>query len=99
MVMSGGSYEYLCYKEIEELRYNEDLIQRIINDLESLGYANDVAKDTKEFFATLKNNFDKLDMIKEKLSPIWKALEWWKSCDTNEDSFKRALEKYRNDKR
>lgn len=93
--MSGGSYDYICHKDIDELINMESTIQDMADDLASLGYASDAAKETQSFLLSLRQCVNRLETMKDRLRPIWKAMEWWQSGDTGEDAFKKSLEKYR----
>ena len=95
--MSGGSYEYLCFKDSGELLSggNDKMLQSMADRLSGLGYANDAAKETQELLQIIKQSRDRLDTIRERLSPLWRAIEWWDSCDSGEDDFKKVLNSYR----
>ena len=93
--MSGGSFDYLYCKDISELMNDMHMLQAMADDLASLGYALDAAKETELFLLTLRQSTNRLEAMKERLEPVWKALEWWRSSDTNENDFKEALENYR----
>lgn len=93
--MSGGSYSYLYSKDIDELIHIQDEIQTMADDLSRLGYASDAALDTLAFLNFLRYDLARLAVMKERLSVVWKAMEWWQSCDTDEADFKQALNLYR----
>jgi len=42
------------------------------------------------------NMFDaELDELIKDLVPVLKAVEWWQSCDTGEDSYRKAVRKFK----
>ncbi len=95
--MSGGSFEYLCYKNFSEIVERTDLLQEMADELAKLGYANDAAKETQRLLNDIRKMENRIDVHLESLKEVWKAMEWWKSCDWGEDSLKEALMAYRGD--
>ena len=93
--MSGGSYEYLCFKEPSDLFHVEETIQRMADDLARLGYADDAAKETMSLLLEIRVSRIRLQSHLDRIKDVWQAVEWWRSCDSSEDSVKEALKKYR----
>lgn len=98
--MSGGSYNYLCYAKDEDIfTYScQHSLKKIYNDFAKLGYADDIAKETFELLSEIKASQNRISTIKERLDPVFKAMEWWKSSDWNEETFKNVLKEYRKNK-
>ena len=94
--MSGGSWNYLYNKDIDDLIRNTDLLQNMANRLAGLGYATDCAKETQELLLIIRQFMNHAEAIKDRLATIWKSIEWWDSCDSGEDEFIEELRKYRN---
>lgn len=94
--MSGGSYNYLCYKGPSELldSGHADLESMALR-LAGLGYATDAARETEKLLLILRQTEVQLAARINRLSAIWHAIEWWDSCDSGEDEVKFALEQYR----
>ena len=96
--MSGGSYNYLCDSlNLYDLLTNRHNLQEMADDLTSLGYANDAAQETHELLASLNAADVRAGAAISRLSGVWKAKEWWRSCDWSEDQFREALAKYRGE--
>jgi len=93
--MSGGSWSYLCCKEIDDLLQYDGLVQDMADRLASLGYAPDAAKETQELVLVMRQFKNHAGAIKDRLSEIWRAIEWWDSCDSGEEIVKEALKEYR----
>lgn len=93
--MSGGSFDYLYYKEVDELFEMGDTIQRMADELAKLGYARDVAKDTQEVLQEFRVFRNRLEVAIERLRPVWESMERWRSGDDGEEEFKDVLETYR----
>jgi len=93
--MSGGSYDYICYKEPEDLLEYDSTIQEMADDLAKLGYANDAAADTQDLLLELRAFKNRIRARQQRLEGVWRAKEWWRSGDSGEDDFKKALESYR----
>ena len=93
--MSGGSFDYLCWKEPGELSDYEFQIERMRDALIDVGYAPDAARETDELLLIIRQMKALIDLRIERLRPVWHAMEWWRSSDSIEKTFKEALEKYR----
>lgn len=95
--MSGGSFNYLYAKDPYEFIRIPSELEDMRDTLAGLGYAHDAARETDELLIKLRH----IQVIAEtrlaRLGEVWKAVEWWKSCDTDEASVKAALAKYRGD--
>jgi len=97
--MSGGSYNYLCYMQASDLFSEQVTLQNMADDLAELGYANDVAKETEQLLLTVRSSLNRIKAMQERLEPVFHAMEWWKSCDSSEESLKEALKEYRGSTR
>lgn len=95
--MSGGSYNYLCFKDTSEILSNQDDLERMVERLAELGYAEDAAREADELLLMIRQFVIRCDVRLKRLNPIFKAVEWWDSCDWSEDSVKQALDKYRGE--
>jgi hypothetical protein len=97
--MSGGSYDYLYIKDIDELlhSHHQENIEGMAARLAGLGYAQDAAEETESVLLILRQFQVRMQARLNRLSGVWKAVEWWDSCDWNEDSVKEALAEYRKD--
>lgn len=92
--MSGGSFNYLCYADEEELA------QRI-GDLESMAEAlaeypdgEAASKDTHELVAIIQTAMRRIEARRRRLSELWQAVEWHRSCDYGPDQVADALKAY-----
>jgi uncharacterized protein YPO0396 len=93
--MSGGSYEYICFADAEDLMSKTREIQEMSDRLAGLGYAPDAAKETQELLLTVRQYSNRINAMRERLQSVWRAVEWWDSCDSGEDELKKALDDYR----
>ncbi|MEV4033408.1 hypothetical protein [Streptomyces umbrinus] len=89
--MSGGSYNYLHTHaggleaqrgEIEEMR---DRLDGLASD--GLPGAAEAASQTR----AILQHFDQAEELAQGLSGVWRAVEWWDSCDGGEDDVREAL--------
>lgn len=92
--MSGGSYNYLYQKEFTGHASLTDLSD-MADTLSGLGYANDAARESIELLMIIRQFETRAEVIADRLRGVWKAVEWWDSCDSSEDGVKTALEEYR----
>jgi hypothetical protein len=95
--MSGGSYDYLCFAEIDKLFEMEVEIQRMGDDLAGLGYAADAAQETHGLLLEIRASRARIEARRKRLFNIWKAMEWWHSGDSGEDWVKDSLKAYRGE--
>jgi hypothetical protein len=98
--MSGGSYEYLYSKDVEEIMTEWDArenLERMVNRLAGLGYASDAAQESMKVLLDIRAFEVRMAVMLMRLSPVWKAVEWWDSNDWGEDSVKNTLAKYRGE--
>lgn len=95
--MSGGSWNYLCYKDIDELMNGSstELLQDMADRLNSAGFE-DVAKDTQRLVEYIKSASIRIETLFEALSPVFKAIEWFDSGDWGEETLNNEILKYRN---
>lgn len=92
--MSGGSFNYLCHADPAELFNRTSDIERMVEELAKLGFK-DAAQET-ETIKLIAHHFQVLMQARlNRLSPVWKAVEWYRSCDWSLDSVNDAIEKYR----
>ena len=95
--MSGGSYDYLCCKDADEIGSMAEQMQRMADRLAKLGYADDAAKETMETLLEIRQARNRIQTRLDRLRDVWRSVEWWDSCDTSEEGLKDALSKYRGE--
>lgn len=98
--MSGGSFNYLCWKDVKDLF---DLSSETFEFLESMEedlreYAEDAAEETGELIALIKRSVAQATAMRDRLSDLWKAVEWAYSGDWSPDHVQDAVERYREKK-
>jgi hypothetical protein len=86
--VSGGSFDYLCYQGLQELAENIELLEEMAEVLEEEG-STQAAKDTLKIIEQIKG----LD-VPEPLRNVWRAVEWWKSCDWGKEQAMEVIAKY-----
>lgn len=96
--MSGGSYNYLCdVWDLDKLLQQEYSLEKMAARLAGLGWARDAARETEELLVMLRQWQVSADVRVERLREVWKAVEWWDSCDWSEEQVREALAKYRGE--
>lgn len=95
--MSGGSYDYLCFKEFDELITNKDSIEEMATRLIELGYA-DAAKETLQVEYIIEQARVRVETHIDRLKELWKAVEWHDSGDSAYDRVEKAYKDYQGDK-
>ncbi len=89
--MSGGSFGYLCNRELAEVP--EDLLR--MRDALPEGSAarartDEIIKAHEKIHELAGSIWDASFGIRD----VWKALEWWHSSDWGEEHFLEAINKY-----
>jgi len=92
--MSGGSYNYLCYKDGFEIHEKKQELNDMRNRLIELGYL-DAAKETESILLMLDSFEVRIQARIDRLKDVWRSVEWYDSCDCGKDSVDIAIEKYR----
>lgn len=94
--MSGGSFDYLCYKgELEEILTHRYELNKMIERLTELGYK-DAAKEAEKMLLTLDQFETRFEAMWERLQNIFWAVEWMDSGDTGIEEVNKQIKKYRN---
>ncbi len=92
--MSGGSYNYLCYKDSYEIHERRQELNEMRDRLTELGYL-DAAKETESVILMLDAFEVRLQARIDRLKDVWKAVEWCDSGDSGESHIKNEIDKYR----
>jgi hypothetical protein len=89
--MSGGSYNYLCYKDLGEIAASGMSDLREMRDrLQGVAPESPVHVDTEAVLA----NIAVLEAQIKALSEAWKAVEWCDSCDWSHADMMAEIETY-----
>jgi len=91
--MSGGSYDYLCYKDVFELESQREHIVRMRDRLIELGHL-DAAKETESILLVLDSFKVRMVSRLERLKAVWQAVEWLDSGDSGKDCVDDAIKEY-----
>lgn len=92
--MSGGSYNYLCWKDVNELSECLEELDLMSNRLIELGYA-DAGRETIELSQIIKQSQKRKEVIRERLEFVWHAIEWMDSHDSTITEVNDAIKIYR----
>lgn len=94
--MSGGAFNYLCYKDPSELFDRREDLENMVAHLASIG-AIDAARETETILLMLDHFTARVVARLNRLSGVWKAAEWKCSGDSGQEAVDDALAKYRGD--
>lgn len=92
--MSGGSYNYLCTKDVDELTPHNDDLAHMIERLDGIGWATAAAANTRAVRDKLRAFHDEIQALLTDLEPVWHAVEWRDSGDWDDDQLRAALVRY-----
>lgn len=88
--MSGGSFDYLSIKDIDELANCRETIKRMAETIEKYVHDSEAAKQTQKIY----DLFEEAERIKSGLENVWYAVEWAESGDWDKESAIIAIKKY-----
>jgi hypothetical protein len=92
--MSGGSLNYLCFSEPNDLINKIDDMEEVEAELFNRGYK-DIAKDVRRLIEYVLSAHNRISVLQENLNDVFHAVEWYRSADIGEDSLLKAFEEYR----
>lgn len=95
--MSGGSFGYLCYKDVPELMYPSSIsnLEIMVQHLQLYGYE-DIARDTQRLIEYIQSASIRIEVLSENLNGVFHAVEWHESGDISRETMIERLENYRN---
>lgn len=96
-VLSGGSFDYLCYKDVPELMNSSSIanLESMVQHLQEYGYE-DIARDTKRLIEYIQSASIRIEVLSENLNDVFHAVEWHESGDISRETMIERLENYRN---
>lgn len=108
--MSGGSWDYLCYKDIEDLATTSpsgcghvsgswvDVLDAMAQRLEREGApdAADATRDVRDRVIELRDRAH--GSLESGLTNIWRAVEWVDSCDSGPEAIAESVAQWRVDR-
>ena len=95
--MSGGSLNYLCFADAQNLLSRVDDLEIVERELLDLG-ARDVARDARRLIEYIISAENRISVLAEQLEDIFHDVEWYHSADIGVDTLKNTIEKYRRGK-
>lgn len=90
--MSGGSYDYLCHKDADEILGAAKDLRRMANRLDRV--CAEAAAETRAIFDGLGSTYSELEKRIDRLRDLWKAIEWRDSSDWGEQAVIDAVKAY-----
>lgn len=95
--MSGGSFGYLCYKDVPELMNSSNIanLESMFQHLQEYGYE-DIARDTQRLIEYIRSASIRIEVLSENLNDVFHAVEWHESGDISRETMIERLENYRN---
>lgn len=95
--MSGGAFNYLCrkYDAADMLNGGMSDLADMAEALEARGDCPEAARETRELLADLRGAASRAETAISRLQALWKAVEWHRSCDWNEEEVTKAIAAYR----
>mgnify|MGYP000327622803 FL=1 len=96
-ILSGGSFDYLCYKDVPELMNSSSIanLESMVQHLQEYGYE-DIARDTQRLIEYIQSASIRIEVLSENLNDVFHAVEWHESGDIRRETMIKKLEEYRN---
>ena len=91
--MSGGSYDYLCRADSDEIFGRWSSLREMAARLDQV--CPEAAAETRLFAEGKGTLLQAVETHLERLKPLWKAVEWHDSGDWGEDQMVVAVQEYR----
>lgn len=95
--MSGGSLNYLCYKEPAQLFDHLEDLEQVEQHLLAFGYK-DIARDVRRLMEYIQSAENRITVLADQLENVFHAVEWYISADYGKDTLLKELEEYRDGK-
>lgn len=93
--MSGGSFNYLCFKDGLELVHHTDELDRMAAFLRRwCPEAEQAAMDTTEIADWVIAQAKAIEARVAEFQDLWHEVEWWQSGDCGEDRAREALARF-----
>ena len=96
--MSGGSWNYMYSKEVDDILNMGSDLEEMKNRLEKEGallVANDI-KSLLSVIDVIQSHKDDADEILSRIRMVMKSLEWWDSSDWGKEQFDREVLNHSN---
>jgi len=91
--VSGGSYNYLCHADADDILRMHSSLRSMADRLDEL--CPEAAAETRAIFDGPGSLYAELEARIARLKGLWKAVEWRDSCDWSEDQLTAAVEEFR----
>ena len=88
--MSGGNFDYLCHREVDEL-FKCERLEPMITELIDMGYK-DAAKETMALKLLVDQTKVRMEVYLIDCARYGKAVEWYCSGDSGWKRWKKLLE-------
>lgn len=87
--MSGGSYDYLCFADADDVLGKIYNLRQMANRLD--GLCPEAAAETRALFDGPRSLYAELEARLARLTDLWKAVEWRDSNDWGDQAVEDAI--------
>ena len=91
--MSGGSYDYLCFADADNIFTRTSSLVQMAERLDDL--CPEAAAETRALFAGPGSLYAELEARLARLTDLWHDVEWRDSNDYGDDQLAKAIETFR----
>lgn len=97
--MSGGHFNYVCWKDFRDLICGEGLndLLTLVDFMEHEYPDAQATKDTRAFYEEVRElwvKYSENPPEQKRLQNVWHAIEWWQSLDCVKSGADKAIEEY-----
>lgn len=92
--MSGGSFDYLCFKDCTEIGQHKETLKMMADRLSELGYTDKYAY-TILILEKIKRHEQELQSLLDIMSEVWRSVEWFDSGDYGKDQLDEIIKNHK----
>lgn len=92
--MSGGAYNYLCFKDPAEIAAAHEVFREMANRLAEICPDSSAARDTTAMAVRLETLIHDINELGCRAREVWRAVEWRASGDYGDDQVREAVAAY-----
>lgn len=94
--MSGGSFNYLCFQDANEIISSLTDLRGIAELLQQVAPTSKATLKTVHIVDLIEHVLMVIDGHKILREDVWHDVEWWQDCDISRERLIKTIEEYEN---